>query len=120
MSGGERRQSTQQRRRHREAKRLAVSAGWNFDALPTVAFANYREQRINQMHFKGWTTDVRLSAVGGVLLIIALIIYGARTFQKPEDLPNWLPWVFWASWIGGFSFNLAGAIMRAHAARARR
>jgi hypothetical protein len=72
------------------------------------------------MHFKDWTTDVRLLAVGGVLLIIALIIYGARTFQKPEDLPNWLPWVFWASWIGGLLFNLAGAFMRAHAARARR
>jgi uncharacterized membrane protein len=48
----------------------------------------------------------RLSAVGivGIVLIIIgwmIFFYGARTFQKPEDMPNWLPWAQWASWIGG-------------------
>ena len=68
------------------------------------------------MHFRGWTTNVRLSAVGIVLLIIALIIWGVRTSQNPEDLPNWLPWAFWASWIGGWLFTVAGGLMRARAA----
>jgi hypothetical protein len=64
------------------------------------------------MHFKGWTTDVRLLAVGGVLLTIGLIIWGVRTFQEPEDLPNWLPWAFWASWIGGSLLIGAAPFMR--------
>jgi hypothetical protein len=72
------------------------------------------------MQFEGWTTDVRLSAAGLVLITIALIIVGVRTFQKPEDLHNWLPWVSWAIWIAGLLFFAAGAFMRAHSARARR
>jgi uncharacterized membrane protein len=56
--------------------------------------------------------DFIILAVGGALLIIALIIWGVRTFQKPEDLPNWLPWAFWASWIGGLLSLVAAPLMR--------
>jgi hypothetical protein len=48
--------------------------------------------------------DFIISAVAFVLLIIASIIWGVRTFKQPEDLPNWLPWAFWASWIGGWDY----------------
>jgi uncharacterized membrane protein len=56
--------------------------------------------------------DFIILAVGGVLLLIALIIWGVRTFQKPEDLPNWLPWAFWASWIAGLLSLVAAPLMR--------
>jgi hypothetical protein len=56
--------------------------------------------------------DFIILLVGGVLLTIGLIIWGVRTFQKPEDLPNWLPWAFWASWIGGWLLIVAAPLMR--------
>jgi hypothetical protein len=51
-------------------------------------------------------------AVACVLLTIGLILDGIRTFQKPEDLPNWLPWAFHFCFTGGMLLLLAGLLMR--------
>jgi predicted membrane channel-forming protein YqfA (hemolysin III family) len=56
--------------------------------------------------------DFIILAVGGVLLTIGLIIYGARTFQKTEDLPNLLFWAQHASTIGGLLSVVAAPLMR--------
>jgi hypothetical protein len=56
--------------------------------------------------------DFIILAVGGVLLTIGLIIYGVRTFQKAEDLPNWLFWAQHAGTIGGLLSIVAAPLMR--------
>jgi hypothetical protein len=71
------------------------------------------------MHFKGWTTDVRLLAEGGVLLTIAIIMGYIAEVAQPEGMPQWLPHAYRFCFIGSSLFMLAAAFMRARMARSR-